>query len=107
MLSIQDFKTALNKEYKMKNLGELKYFLGIQVHHSKEQKLIHISQLNYIGTLLEWYNMQNSNSARIPLFQGIKFIKAVISDTLTNISEYQSIVGSQMYAMLATKPDLA
>src|SRR5579859_5279262 len=107
MLSIQDLKAALNKEYEMKDLGELKYFLGIQVHHSKKQKLIHISQSGYIGTLLERYNMQDSNSARVPLSQGTKLTKATISDTLTDISEYQSIVGSQMYAMLATRPDLA
>jgi hypothetical protein len=44
MLSIQDLKPALNKEYEMKDLEELKYFLGIQVRHSKAQKLIHISQ---------------------------------------------------------------
>jgi hypothetical protein len=107
MTSIQDLKAVLNKEYEMKDLGELKYFLGIQVHRSKEQKLIHISQSGYIGTLLERYNMQDSNPARVPLSQGTKLTKAAISDTLTNSSEYQSIVGSQMYAMLATRPDLA
>ena len=87
MLSIQDLKAALNKKYEMKDLGELKYFLGIQVHRSKKQKLIYISQSAYIGTLLEWYNMQDSNSARVPLSQGTKLTKAVISDTLTDISE--------------------
>ena len=107
MTSIQDLKAVLNKEYEMKDLGELKYFLGIQVHRSKEQKLIHISQSGYIGTLLERYKMQDSNPARVPLSQGTKLTKAAISDTLTDSSEYQSIVGSQMYAMLATRPDLA
>jgi len=107
MASIQDLKMVLNKEYEMKDLGELKYFLGIQVHCSKEQKLIHIGQSGYIGTLLERYDMQDSNPTRIPLSQGAKLTKAVISDTLTDSSEYQSIVGSQMYAMLATRPDLA
>jgi len=107
ILSIQDLKVALNKEYEMKDLEELKYFLEIQMHHSNEQKLIHISQSGSIGTLFERYNIQGSNSARVPLSQGTKLIKAVISDTLTDISEYQSIVGSQMYVMLATRPDLA
>ena len=107
MASIQALKAALNKEYEMKDLGELKYFLGIQVHRSKEQKVIHISQSGYIGIILERYNMQDSNSVRIPLSQGTKLTRAAISDTLTDISEYQSIVGSQMYAMLATRPDLA
>ena len=88
IISVQDLKAALNKEYKMKDLKELKYFLGIQMHHSKKQKPIHISQSGYIGTLLEHYNMQNSNSIRVPLSQSTKLIRAAISNTLTDISEY-------------------
>ena len=106
MSSIDDLKAALKREYEMKDLGELNYFLGIQVHRSKEQKLIHIGQSGYIGTILERYNMQESNPARVPLSQGTRLTKAAISDTLTSSTEYQSIVGSQMYAMLATRPDL-
>src|SRR5579859_8019846 len=41
MASINDLKVQLNKEYEMKDLGELKYFLGIQVHCDREQKIIH------------------------------------------------------------------
>jgi len=50
--------------------------------------------------------MQDSKPASVPLSPGAKLTKTAISDTLTEQSEYQSIVGSQMYAMLATRPDL-
>jgi hypothetical protein len=92
--------------HEMKDLGELKYFLGIQVHRNKEQQLIHINQSGCINAILERYNMHNSHPASIPLSPGSKLTKAAISDTLAVPSEYQSIVGSQMYAMLATRPDL-
>src|SRR5271169_2832613 len=39
--------------------------------------------------------------------QGVKLAKATTADVLTEQKEYQSILGSQMYAMLATRPDLA
>src|SRR5277367_1585406 len=44
MARINDFKAQLSAEYEMKDLGELKYFLGIQVHRDRERKIIHISQ---------------------------------------------------------------
>jgi Reverse transcriptase (RNA-dependent DNA polymerase)/gag-polypeptide of LTR copia-type/Integrase core domain/GAG-pre-integrase domain/Domain of unknown function (DUF4219) len=107
MASINDLKAQLNEEYEMKDLGELNYFLGIQVHRDKERKIIHINQPGYIRTILERYDMQNSKPANIPLSSGARLIKAIITDTLVDQKEYQSIVGSLMYAMLATRPDLA
>ena len=51
--------------------------------------------------------MQNSKPASVPLSTGARLVKATIMDVLAEQKEYQSIVGSLMYAMLATRPDLA
>jgi hypothetical protein len=107
MASINDLKAQLNEEYEMKDLGELKYFLGIQVHRDRERKIIHISQAGYNRTILERYGMQNSKPASTPLSTSARLIKATIMDVLAEQKDYQSIVGSLMYAMLATRPDLA
>src|SRR5438046_746606 len=92
MASINDLKAQLNEEYEMKDLGELKYFLGIQVHHDRERKIIHISQAGYNRTILEWYGMQNSKPASTPLSTSARLIKATIMDVLAEQKEYQSIV---------------
>ena len=107
MGSINALKAQLNEEYDMKNLGELKYFLSIQVHRDRERKIIHISQSGYNRTILERYGMQNSKPASTPLTSSARLTKAMATDTLADQKEYQSIVGSLMYAMLATRPDLA
>ena len=107
MVSINELKATLREEYEMKDLGDLKYFLGIQVHRNKERKLIHICQPGYTRTILERYSMHNSKSANVPLSTGTKLTKATIADVLTEQKEYQSILGSQMYAILCTRPDLA
>ena len=107
MASINDLKAQLNEEYEMKDLGELKYFLGIQVHRDRERKSIHINQSGYHRTILERYGMQNSEPASVPLSKGTRLVKATTLDVLTDQKEYQSIIGSLMYAMLATRPDLA
>src|SRR5437667_6018079 len=107
MASINELKAQLNEEYEMKDLGELKYFLGIQVHRDRERKIIHINQSRYNRTILERYGMQNSKPASVPLSTGTRLVKATTMDVLTDQKEYQSIIGSLMYAMLATRPDLA
>jgi hypothetical protein len=107
MVSINNLKVQLNEEYEMKDLGELKYFLGIQVHRDRERKIIHINQSGYNRTILERYGMQNSKPASTPLATSARLVKATITDILTDQRGYQSIVGSIMYAMLATRPDLA
>jgi hypothetical protein len=105
--SIEDLKAQLNEEYEMKDLGELKYFLGIQVHRDRERKIIHISQSGYNRTILERYGMRNSKPTSTPLPTGTRLVKAATMDVLADQKEYQSMVGSLMYAMLATRPDLA
>src|SRR2546423_8607297 len=39
MANINTLKEQLNEEYEMKDLRELKYFLGIQVHRDKERRI--------------------------------------------------------------------
>jgi len=107
MTSVNDLKAQLNDEYEMKDLGELKYFLGIQVHRDKERKIIHIGQPGYIRTILNRYGMQDSKPANTPLSSSTRLTKATATETLVDQREYQSMVGSLMYAMLATRPDLA
>ena len=107
MVDINNVKEALKKEYEMKDLGELKYFLGIQVHRDRERKIIHISQSGYNRTILERYGMQNSKLANTPLPSSSRLTKATATDTLVDQNKYQSMVGSLMYAMLTTRPDLA
>ena len=75
MASINSLKAQLNEEYEMKDLGELKYFLGIQVRRDKERKIIHISQPEYIRTILGRYGMQDSKPASTPLPTGTRLIK--------------------------------
>src|SRR5271156_2783163 len=105
--SVNDLKAQLSEEYEMKDMGELKYFLGIQVHRDRERKIIHISQPWYNRTILERYGMQDSKPASTPLSSGARLTKAKATDTLTDQREYQSMIGSIMYTMLATRQDLA
>lgn len=104
---IDDLEIKLKAEYEIKDLGELSYFLGVQVHCNKARKLIHINQSGYNRTILENFSMADSNPVKTPLPGGSHLMKATTTDVLTDQKEYHSMVGSLMYAKLTTRPDLA
>ena len=101
---IDKLKRQLKKEFEMKDLGELKYFLGMQVHRNREERQI---QSGYINSILEKFGLLDCNSVSTPIATGTRLLKSTEDDKLMDDpKEYQSIVDSQMYAMLCTRPDL-
>jgi len=51
--------------------------------------------------------MENTKPVNTPFSSGARLTKATAMETLIYQKEYQSMIGSLMYAMLATRPDLA
>ncbi len=60
----------------MKDLGELHYFLGVNVKQSSDTGNIWIGQKAYTEAVLRKFGMENSKSAITPVTPGIKLIKA-------------------------------
>src|ERR1700728_3693331 len=68
----------------------------------------YLSQENYITTTVEEFGLQNASPLSLPVAGGD--LGATFSDNsplLSNQSLYRQIVGKVMYAMLATRPDIA
>ena len=104
---IDEVKRQLKEAFEMKDLGELKYFLGMQVHRNRQKRQIHINQSGYINTVLEKFGLLECNPVSTPIATGTKLCKATADEIMDDPKEYQSIVGSEMYPMLCTRPDLA
>ena len=51
--------------------------------------------------------MEDSKPAPTPIAMGTTLHKATDGDALVDLKPYQSLVGSQMYAMLCTRLDIA
>jgi hypothetical protein len=104
--AMNTIKQQLRDEFEMKDQGELRYFLGILVHRDRARRIIRIDQKGYIEMILKRFNMENSNPVSTPMATGTKLLKATTEDEIIPAKGYQSLVGSQMYAMLCTRPDL-
>jgi len=93
----------LSKEFEMKDLGDLKYFLGIKVSWSN--KGIFLSQRKYTLDLLQETGMLACQPAETPVEEGLKL--CVKSNQIpTNKWRYQRLIGRLMYLALA-RPNLA
>uniref|UniRef100_A0A803LQS3 Reverse transcriptase Ty1/copia-type domain-containing protein n=1 Tax=Chenopodium quinoa TaxID=63459 RepID=A0A803LQS3_CHEQI len=100
---IADLKGKLFQEFEMKDLGNLKYFLGIEVLRSKQGIFIH--QRKYILDLLAETGMLGCKPAETPIVanHGLQILEGA---KLTNKEEYQKIVGKLIY-LAHTRPDIA
>ena len=102
-IEIQNLEGKLSKEFEMKNLGGLKYFLGIEVSRNKEG--IYLSQRKYILDLLAEVGMVECKPVDTPTVPNLK-LNAYSDHTPTNVERYQRLVGKLIY-LSHTRPDIA
>ena len=83
-------------------LGELTFFLGLQV--SQSEKGIFISQTKYIKEILKKFKMEESKPVTTPMVTGCKLRK---NDESLEVDHtmYRSMIGSLIY-VTATRPDV-
>ena len=101
---IETIKKSMNNRYKMKDLGALKYFLGINI--MQDENNVFINQSSYIESLLGKFNFSNANPVKSPVECSIKLVKANESSDLCDVTLYQSAVGSLLYLSTKTRPDI-
>ena len=97
----------LMKKFKMRDLGELKWILGMRVERSEEK--IDISQEAYLNELLERFDMSESKPAPTPLPQKVEELVVNSEEAKKlygNKKRYQSIVGALLYLSNTTRPDI-
>eukprot|EP00253_Pinus_taeda_P008747 PITA_08747 len=78
----------------MSLLGELTYFLGLQVHQNKDG--IFLSQTKYLKQILKKYGMEDSKPVCTPMVTGFR-LSANDESTTVHQPTYRSMVGSLLY----------
>lgn len=84
-------------------LGKTSCYSGIQVQNI--DGIYHIHQEKQIKQILETYELKNAKDSIIPLNTGYEKIEDL--KQLTNVEQYQSLIGSFMYVATSTRPDIA
>ncbi|WVZ96895.1 hypothetical protein U9M48_042475 [Paspalum notatum var. saurae] len=104
ILLIEAVKDSLRKSFSMKDLGEAAYILGIKIYRDWSKR-------TYIDKVLKWFNMHDSKKGFLPMSPGTILSKTQCpstTDEQKRMSDipYASAIGSIMYAMICTRPDV-
>ena len=101
---LESVKGSLSSRFKMKDLGILSWFLGTEFKCSKSE--IEMSQKQYIEKLLVKFGMTECKPKPTPATVSSDTIAETGSPELRDPTLYRAIVGSLIYVMTGTRPDL-
>ena len=109
---ITKLKQQLASEFAMKDLGEAKQMLGMRISRDRGQRTLKLSQTEYVEKVLQRFNMHDAKAVSTPL--GSQFRLSTDQSPKTDAEmrsmekvPYASAIGSLMYAMVCTRPDIA
>jgi hypothetical protein len=92
----------MQSEFEMSLLGELSFFLGLQIRQSNQG--IFISQTKYIREMLKRFGMEDCKPVITPMQTSCKLSKDDDSKS-TDHGKYRSMIGSLLY-VTASRPDV-
>ena len=90
----QSFALVMQQEFEMSLLGELTYFLGLQVQQNKDG--IFLSQTKYLKQILKKYGMEDSKLVCTPRVIGCS-LRSNDESTAVHQPTYRSMIGSLFY----------
>ena len=109
---ISKLKEELAESFEMKDLSPAKQILGMEITRDRKNRRLWLSQERYVERILERFNMKEAKPVTTPLGGHYKLSKSSCPSTEEEnkkmvVIPYSSAVGSLMYAMVCTRPDIA
>ncbi|CAI7823442.1 unnamed protein product [Closterium sp. NIES-53] len=109
MKEIQKVQQQLIKNFKCKILGEVKYYIEMHVERDLDHRWLKLHQEKFIKELGEKYGIENERKVATPLPTEFKLVKAAEDEGVGAEAQqqFQSLVGSLLYAAVHTRPDIS
>ena len=83
-----EVKEDLAKQFQVKDMGELQYFLGVKIIQNQKSGEVWIGQPAYTRSILQRFGMEKAKTVSTPVDTSIKLVKA---------TEDSSSVDQQLY----------
>ncbi|KAK8916316.1 hypothetical protein KSP39_PZI023164 [Platanthera zijinensis] len=109
---IQHVKKMLSAKFEMKDLGPASVILRMQIIRDRSKRKLWLGQQRYVEEVLKKFNMADCKPVGAPMPVGNKLSAEMCPKTHEEMEDmvkvpYASAVGSLMYAMVCTRPDIA
>jgi len=110
--TVKELKESLSSTFEMKDLGQAKRILGMEIQKDRDQGVLELSQKEYLQKVLRSFRMENCKAVKTPLGAHMKLKSATDKEREEEADQMKSIpyanaVGSIMYSMIGSRPDLA
>ena len=109
---IKEVKENLKQEYKISDIGEMKYCLGWQIIRDRKNKTLKLTQENYTKEILKRFKMDKSKPVSTPACPNITYNRSMSPknkdqfNMMKNIP-YLEALGCLMYLSTSTRPDIS
>ena len=103
---LHELERGLQKKYKMKPMGPIDYILGIKVDRDRDRRTMRLTQTAYIDQILSRFGMSECKPAPTP-YETTAQLQKENADEASENFPYREAVGSLMYVMTCTRPDIA
>jgi hypothetical protein len=109
---LNNVKQYLNIKFSMKDMGEATYVLGIKIYRDRSRRLLALSKSTYLDKVMKRFRMEDSKKGSLPIMKGVSLSVTQCPATEKEKSVMSNIllclcIGSIMYAMLSTRPNVA
>ncbi|GJR37562.1 retrovirus-related pol polyprotein from transposon TNT 1-94 [Tanacetum coccineum] len=97
-----EFAKIMHDEFEMSMMGELNFFLGLQIKQMEDG--IFFNQSKYIKEMLKKFGLEESKPIKTPMSSDTKLTKDEECESVDS-TKYQGMIGSLLYLM-ASRPDI-
>ena len=105
--NIDNIMNEVGKQLKIKYIGELTQFLGVEYKIDYINKTIFAYQTKYTNNIKNRFNKQHLTPVSTPVELGVQLIKTTEQADAKDILIYQQEVGSLLYLAIKTRPDIS
>ncbi|KAL2250110.1 UNVERIFIED_CONTAM: Retrovirus-related Pol polyprotein from transposon TNT 1-94 [Sesamum indicum] len=109
---VETLQNDLSKNFEMKNLGDAKRILGMDICRNRQRFSILLNQKSYIHSILKRFSMENSKPTTVSLAAHFQLCRDQCPKTVSEKEKmskvpYSNVIGSIMFLMVCTRPDIA
>ena len=102
--TIESVVIKINQKFELKDLGNIKHFLGIDVEKDEDGNFV-LSQSRYIEKIIEEAGLCDAKPSKFPLDPG--YFKLNDENFLQDNHEYRQLIGMLLYLTTHSRPDIS